>query len=603
MNNEASNTNQGETQRGLRAFSESLSSLVARYKAGTLSEVIDDWRWIMSYSRRHRRAIVIYVVIGITSTSLSLVSSLAGKYLIDIITGYQYSKLWIMATIMVTSGIITIALRSIISRITTRLGVGINNDIQADIFSKIMDADWLSISKFRRGDIINRFNADTQTVSANAINWLPTIIISVYQFLATFLLIMKFDAIMALIAFGSAPFMFLASKAVLGKQHEYARKVKELNSGMVTFEAETFYNMETIKAFGITCQYDERLRWWQKLFRQNTLDYNIFTIKTNIYMSIVGMMVQFVAFGYCLYLLWSHSITYGTMVLFMQQRTQLTKAFNNLTGLVPTFLNSSVSAHRIRELVQLPREHHISASHKLDEQIQQGFTLAIENVSFGYIADRQVISASSMHAAPGEIIALVGASGGGKTTLVRLLLGLIHPDVGQVTIAAADGTVLPVNAETRHLIGYVPQGNTILSGTIADNLRMAREDATDDELIDALKAACAWDFVSQLPDGLETHLGERGAGLSEGQSQRLCIARAILRDAPILILDEATSALDISTERQVLRNIVKHHPHKVCIVTTHRPSVLALCQRVYNISDTHVVPLSEEQASRMSMEF
>lgn len=187
--------------------------------------------------------------------------------------------------------------------------------------------------------------------------------------------------------------------------------------------------------------------------------------------------------------------------------------------------------------------------------------------------------------------------------MIRLMLGLIRPQNGNVSLCAPDGARVAMNAETRHLFAYVPQGNTIISGTIAENMRMVKEDATDQEIVDALKVACAWDFVEKLPETINSNVGERGRGLSEGQAQRIAIARAVLRDAPVLLLDEATSALDVTTERMVLKNIVRQHPNKTCIVTTHRPSVLNLCQRVYRVMETKVTELSEEESSRMAMDF
>lgn len=187
--------------------------------------------------------------------------------------------------------------------------------------------------------------------------------------------------------------------------------------------------------------------------------------------------------------------------------------------------------------------------------------------------------------------------------MIRLILGLIRPEAGSALIVASDGKEVALNAETRHLFAYVPQGNTILSGTIAENMRMVKEDATDEEIVEALKIACAWDFVEKMPDTINSRIGERGRGFSEGQAQRIAIARAVLRDAPVLLLDEATSALDVTTERQVLRNIVQQKPNKTCIVTTHRPSVLNLCQRVYRVMETKVTELDEEMASRMAMDF
>ena len=194
-------------------------------------------------------------------------------------------------------------------------------------------------------------------------------------------------------------------------------------------------------------------------------------------------------------------------------------------------------------------------------------------------------------------------SGEGKTTMIRLILGLVRPESGDAVIHGSDGREVTMNVETRHLFAYVPQGNTILSGTIAENMRMVKEEATDEEIIDALKIACAWDFVGKMPDTIHSKIGERGRGFSEGQAQRLAIARAVLRDAPILLLDEATSALDVTTERQVLRNIIQQKPNKTCIVTTHRPSVLNLCQRVYRVMQTHVTELDEETSSKMVQDF
>ena len=582
---------------------ESLDILLSRWKEGTFSEIIDDWKWIFGYSARYKGAIAFYVLLGIFSTSMGLISSVASKYMIDIITGYDTNRLWVMIIIMVGGSLFSLAFNSIISRISTRLSIDINNDIQADIFDKIVDADWLALNQYSNGDILNRFNGDINTVSSNAISWLPTIIIAVYNFAATFCVILYYDWIMALIALGTAPVMLLLSRFMIKKQRDYSKKVREMSSDLMSFEVEAFYNFDTIKSFGVAPQYSRKMRWWQKKYRNISLKYNMFTIKTNVLLSLMGMIVQFITFGYCLFRLWTHDITYGTMTLFMQQRSNLSTAFNNAVSIIPSFLNSSVSAHRIRELVELPREVHIPESEELDRLAEQGFEVSMGGVDFSYVEGNRVITESSFLASPGEIVALVGPSGEGKTTMIRLILGLIRPESGEVKLRAADGKEIMMNAETRHLFAYVPQGNTIISGTIAENMRIVKEDATDGEIIEALKTACAWDFVEKMPDQINSSVGERGKGLSEGQAQRIAIARAVLRNSPVLLLDEATSALDVTTERQVLKNIVQQHPNKTCIVTTHRPSVLNLCQRVYRVMETKVTELSEEESSRMAMDF
>ncbi|MCI5700147.1 MAG: ABC transporter ATP-binding protein/permease [Lachnospiraceae bacterium] len=582
---------------------ESLDILVKKWKNGTLGEVLDDWRWILSYSARYKGAIAFYVFLGIMSTSLGLMSSVAGKYLIDIITGYQTSKLLTMVIIMVGGSVFSLTFDSVISRISAKISISINNDIQADIFDKIMDADWLKLSQYSNGDILNRFNGDIGTVSNNAISWLPTIIIAIYRFFATFIVILHYDVVMAIIALASAPFLLLFSRFLLKKQREYSRKTREMASELMTFETEAFYNYDTIKSFGVAPHYGKKMRWWQEKFKDVSLKYNLFTIKTNILMSVIGMAVQFISFGYCLYRLWTHDITYGTMTLFLQQRSSLTSAFNSIVSIIPSFLNSSVSAHRIRELVELPKEVHITESAELNRYAKQGYSINMRAVDFGYAGEKKVITKSDLIANPGEIVALVGPSGEGKTTVIRILLGLVRPQNGSAVIRACDGREIPVNADTRYLFAYVPQGNTILSGTIAENMRMVKGDASDDEIVEALKIACAWEFVEKLPDTINSKVGERGRGLSEGQAQRLAIARAVLRDAPVLLLDEATSALDVTTERRVLKNIVRQMPNKTCIVTTHRPSVLNLCQRVYRVVDTQITELGEEESSRMAMDF
>lgn len=592
-----------KTEKNKKISFESLDILISKWKDGTFSEIIDDWKWIFSYSKKYKGAIAFYTLLGIFSTSMGLVSSVAGKYTIDIITGYQTRKLGIMIIIVLGSALFNLIFSNVINRISTKLSIYINNDIQADIFNKIMDAEWMSISQFRNGDVLNRFNGDVNTVSSNAISWFPTIIIAIYNFIATFVVIWHYDKIMALIAFISAPVMLIMSRFLIKKQREYGQEVKEMSSNLMTFEVETFYNFDTIKSFGISSLYSRKMRKWQEKFKEISLKYNMFTIKTNIFMSSLGMVVQYAAFGYCLFRLWTHDITYGTMTLFMQQRSNLSSAFNNVVSIIPAFLNSSISAHRIRELVELPKEVHIPESNELDAYAGDGFTVQMKDVNFSYIEGKKVITDSDFFAHPGEIIALVGPSGEGKTTMIRLILGLIRPEEGSSCICASNGREIPMNADTRHLFAYVPQGNTILSGTIAENMRMVKEDATDEEIIEALKISCAWDFIGKMPDTINSKIGERGRGFSEGQAQRIAIARAVLRDAPILLLDEATSALDVTTERKVLRNIIKQKPNKTCIVTTHRPSVLNMCQRVYRVMETHVTELSEEESSRMAMDF
>ena len=204
-----------EREKENKIVSNSLDILLSRWKDGTFSEILEDWKWILGYSARYKKEIVCYIILGILSTSLALAGSVAGKYLIDIITGYQTSKLAILVVIMIGSSLLSLLLESITKRVSAQMSIYIHNDIQADIFDKIMDADWAAMNQFNHGDILNRFNGDVQTVSGNAISWIPTVVLSVYKFVATFFVLLYYDWVMALIALGSAPFMFLFSRFLI----------------------------------------------------------------------------------------------------------------------------------------------------------------------------------------------------------------------------------------------------------------------------------------------------------------------------------------------------------------------------------------------------
>lgn len=583
--------------------SEALGILLSRWRDGTFTEILSDWKWILTYTRRYRRAVWAYTVLGVISSTLGLVSAVASKYTIDIITGYDSSQLWFVILVMLLSALIGLLLRSVTSRISIRITLWVNNDIQAEVYDRLLNADWQELNRFSSGDLLNRLTGDTGSVAGNAIHWLPDLIVAAYSFIATLAVILHYDWVMALLALASAPFLLLTSRRLIGGMRSHQQHLRQVSSQLMAYETESLHNLDAIKGFGITGRYSDGLRQQQEDFRQASLDYNLFSIKTEALLSILGSAVQMAAFCYCLYLLWSGRILYGTMTLFLSQGTKLTSAFNSLVRTVPNFLSASVSARRIRDLFDLPPEPAQPLDEALERAAVKGFTVQVEAADFAYDPAQPVLRRAALTAAPGEIVALVGPSGGGKTTMIRLLLGLIHPSEGRACLRTCDGQQLEMDAALRRFFSYVPQGNTLLSGTIADNLRMVRPEADDAALEQALRAACAWEFVSKMPEGLNATVGEHGHGLSEGQAQRIAIARALLRDAPVLLLDEATSALDVATERAILRNLVREYPHKTCIVTTHRPTVIGLCQRVYQVSGGELRQLSAEEAQRLAMEF
>ena len=582
--------------------SESLGTLVSSWRDGTFSEIWADWKWIWGYTKRYRRAVWFYTILGVASSTLGLVSAVASKYSIDIITGYDSDHLWFIVTVMVASALVGLLLRSVTSRISTKISLRVNNDIQAQVFDRLLGADWRSLNAFASGDLLSRLSTDVGSVSSSAIRWLPDLIVTAYTFAATLAVILHYDWVMALLALASAPFLLLTSRRLIRGMRTHQQEVRQVGSRLMSYETETLHNLDAIKGFGITGRYGRGFRRRQEEFRRASLDYNLFSIRTEILLSLLGSAVQMAAFGYCLYLLWSGKILYGTMTLFLSQGAKLSSAFNALVRTVPSFLSASVSARRIRDLYALEPEP-VLPDDGLDSLASQGFTVAVEDAGYAYVPHQPVLTHADFRAAPGETVALVGPSGGGKTTMIRLLLGLIRPAEGRAYLQAADGRQVEVNAGLRRYFSYVPQGNTLLSGTIADNLRMVKPDASDAQLRAALEAACAWDFVSAMDGGLDASVGEHGHGLSEGQAQRIAIARALLRDAPVLLLDEATSALDVATERTILRNLAARYPHKTCIVTTHRPTVISLCRRVYQVSSDCLRLLDSDEAQRLAMDF
>lgn len=578
--------------------------IIEKIKDGSIKEMWEEFKWMFSYGKKYKKEIVFYTFLGVFSTIMTLVSSVASKELINIVTGKQESRALGMAVLMVSMSLFSLLFNQVMSRITLKINIRIQNEIQADIFDKIIQVNWLDLSSFHSGDLLNRFGGDVGTVASSAIGWVPNLIINTFNFIATLCLILYYDPTMMVLTLINAPIMLISSKVLMSRMREYNLKVKEMNSEMMSFQTETFSNVDSIKSFGLVDLFSRKLKGFQEKYKVVNLDYNMFSIKTNTILSLVGMVIQFSFFGWAVYRLWSGVINYGEMTLFLQQSSRMSSAFSSLVGIIPSTISSTISAKRLIEIISLPKEEtNIQRSDYLNQIKDHGFSIELENVYFSYVENKQVLVSSSMEAKHGEIVALVGPSGEGKTTMIRLFLGLITPSMGHACLVDYQNKKYTLDASTRHLFAYVPQGNTIFSGTIADNLRIVKEDATDEEIIQALKSACAYEFVERLDKGIYTEIGTRGKGLSEGQAQRIAIARAILRDAPILLLDEATSALDVRTERRVLNNIVKNHPHKTCIVTTHRPSVLNMCQRVYRVMDTHLTLLDEEESAQMAMDF
>ena len=579
-----------------------LRKMIEKIRAGMLRDIIDETKWIYSYTSRYKKGIAVYILLGFAATVLGLAASVASKYLIDAVTGHNNSVILQIVAVYVGFSVARILLNAVSQRVNAKLSIKTSNEIRADVFRRFLTVDWEKSLTYHSGDLLSRVSDDVNTVSGSVLGWIPSLIINSVQFLATLAVILYYDPMMALIALLSAPVTVFLSRFLIRKMRTFGQEVRQSQAKLTAFYEESLQNLQAIKAFSLHDTFGARLDELQALYRNVSLDYNLFSVKTNLLMSTLGFVVSGLCFAWGVYRLWSGYISFGTMTLFIQLAGLVASSFSALVSLVPSAISATVSAGRIMAILDLPREDLTADEVSRDlmkSAAHNGAAVHIDDVHFAYQNGRQVFRGFSLQAQSGEIIGIVSPSGGGKTTLIRMLLGLISPAAGTIVLESGSYRA-PLSPCMRPLISYVAQEKVIFSGTIADTLRMTNPVATDEQLAAALKTACAWDFVSQLSDGINTPLGERGSGLSEGQIQRLAIARALLSDAPILLLDEATSALDIDTERQVLHNILSGDQKRTVIVTTHRPTVLQSCTRVYAIDDGKARQLAQSEIDTLT---
>ena len=550
-------------------------------KSQKLISLKDELLWLFSLSRCYKKEIFAVTVLSVIGTVFSLTTSLCLKYVIDIVTGTLNQSI-----LLVLLG--SIFLSAITSRITTKVNVKIQNELQLQVYGTIFNAQWESLREYRKGDLINRINSDASLIASGAVSWWPTVITFAAKFIYTFVLIVMNDPIMAAIALMSAPVSALLSRFMIRKMHNHSLKVKELSADIMSYQEDSFQNLQYIKSFGISDVINKRLIKKQQEYKEESLNYNKVTVLMNIIMGLVGITVTFVSYAWGIYRLWEGFITYGTMVMFLQLTLTLSNSFNSILSVIPTTINLGTSAARIISLENLPEEKSTPTAEEkkfINSNFKSGVSINCSNLSFSYSdkPSERVLKNAGFSAGIGETIAIIGGSGIGKTTFFRLLLGLLEPTEGEITFKGNNNEAIKAGPSTRELIAYVPQGNTIISGTVAENLRLIKKDATDEEIITALKLSCAYDFVSKLPQGINSQIGESGNGFSEGQIQRISIARALIKDAPVLLFDEVTSALDEETEGRLLHNIQTHFKNKTIIFVTHKLNALDISDKVYKI--------------------
>ena len=541
-----------------------------KYDAKTLM------KWLWHTWRGNQLQAILNAVIGLLSVGISLGQVWAVKRAIDVASGTVegdiYRAVGLMAILILSDFALNIAgiwIRNI-------LGIKAQNRMQQRMLDRILRSVWRGREYHHSADVLNRLEFDVNNVVNFLTETIPNTLSVLAMFIGAFFYLFSMDKGLALTVIAIFPAFIAMSKVYIGKMRSLTRQVRDSDSKVQSVLQETIQYRMLIKTLESDEEMVGRLESTQNELHQRVVRRTKFSVFSNV-------IVNFgFAFGYLVAFLWAalrmaaHTLSFGGMTAFLQLVNKIQGPARNLTKLVPAFVSVFTAAERLMELEEDPLEEQGTPIY-----IKGPCGIRLNHVGYTYAdGEDRVIDDLSFDFKPGSCTAVLGETGAGKTTLVRMILALLQPQQGKVEIyhGAASHTLTP-----RHRCNfvYVPQGNTLMSGTIRENLRLGRLDATDEEMLEALHTSCA-DFVSELPEGLSTYCSEQGGGLSEGQAQRIAIARSLLRDRSVMLFDEATSALDPETERQLLRNILSEHD-KTIIFITHRPAVIDYCDQTLKL--------------------
>ena len=541
-------------------------------------------KWLMKYSKPYMGRIVLMMIFSIMATVVSLWMVNISKNIIDNATGGNK-----FLTLLIVYFCLMIAMQ-IVGIVSTLLSAVLNEKfsfgIRKQIYDKIIRSHWMDVKRFHTGDLMTRLTSDAGAIADGIIGTIPNIIILFIELLLVFITLFIYSPLLAIFALLVAPVAALVSFFLGKKLKKLQVKVQESESNYRSFLQESLANLLVVKSFAnedysvdrLTTLREERFRW---VFKKTKM-----SIASSTVMSMTFQLGYIVAFAYGAWQISTGQITYGTMSIFLTLVNRVQGPIIGLAQQIPRVVSVLASAGRVIELQNIPVEE------RLPEKITSDkIGVDIDHLTFGY-TDEVVLDDVSLKIKPGEFVAVIGESGLGKTTLLRIVMSFMGNYTGKVDFFDENGMTDTANANTRRFISYVPQGNTLFSGTVRENIRMGKLDATDEEMWDALKLSAGYDFVKELPNGLYTVIGERGHGISEGQAQRIAIARAFVRKAPILILDEATSALDENTEKEVIKGLQQLEPRPTCIIVTHRKSILAYCDREIKIENKNMEEIS-----------
>lgn len=547
--------------------------------------ILEICRWLWHIAKGNRLQTILNAIIGMLQVAASLLSVYAMRYAIDVASHAIEGDL--VTALVFIGSIILFDFALSISAIWVRsiLGIRAQNRVQELMLERVLRSEWQSKSMRHSGDILNRLEGDVGVVVSFLAETLPGALSTLLLFIGAFSYLFSMDPALALITVAVVPLCVAMSKFYVTKMRRLNRDVRDSDSRIQSVMQEIVQNMTLIKTLESDDAMVGRLVDEHGVLRRKVVRRTIFSVMSNLTLNLGFALSYLLTFGWSATRLAAGTLTFGGMTAFLQLVSRIQGPARNLAHLIPRSVGVLTAAERLMELEDVPEE-----TKGEPILIDAPCGININNVSYQYdAASRLIFSDFNFQFRPGSATAVVGETGAGKTTLIRLLLALVHPTNGTIELTSPDGTqTTAITHLHRCNFVYVPQGNTLMSGTIRDNLLMGKPDATDEELHDALHMSCA-DFVFDLPEGLDSTCTEQGGGLSEGQAQRISIARALLRNRPVMLFDESTSALDPDTERQLLQNILAGRD-KTIIFITHRMAVCDYCEQVLKLSP----PLSTE---------
>ena len=545
-------------------------------------------RFLTSKSKGQTLKTVMLTVFNVLLSVLSIFFALGVKAVIDGATasdGTGANKLLYGSIAVIVIILLQFLLRISINLMTEHVKGKLEVCYKSHLFSSILSKRYDKITSYHSGELMNRLTSDVEVCSTGVAEIIPDAVGSVAKLVCAFIALIILDPLFCFILLGAGVVVFLTIMLVKNLLKTLHKRAQETDGKVRSFMQECIENLLAIKVFNANDKVEKDATDLQnENFKVKMRRRNVAVLGNAVYNVVFSLGYVF-ALVYGGYMIFNGKLGYGTLSAILQLVMNIQAPFASLSLILPRFLSTVASAERLMEIDQVEKE---QTTDKIDAKTiyEKLDSIEFENITFGY-GREEVLEKASLTVKKGDFIAVTGLSGIGKSTLVKLLLGVYEPNDGKVYLKT-NGENIKVSSATRGLFTFVPQGNMIFSGTLRENLTFINRDASEEEIEKALEIACLSQTVAQLPQGLETVVGENGAGLSEGQVQRVAIARALLTKAPILLLDEGTSALDAKTEQELLDNL-KGLDGVTAIMITHKSAGLKVCNRTIKIEDKKII--------------